>query len=220
MRLLKSTAILLAFVLLAAFVHSHPAHAADDGFNIITSPLPINLSAKPGTTASANIRVKNGGTSTEKLKVSLMKFSAYGEEGKPAIADRAPGDDYFDWVSFSPATFDAPPNEWITVTMTIKLPADAAFGYYYAAVFSRANAPVITSKKENVLVGSAAVLVLLDAQVAGADRTATITTFTANKRFYEFLPADFTIKIHNSGNVHLIPTGNIFITRGSKKVAT
>ena len=191
-----------------------------EGFNLVTSPLPINLQATPGSTVSADIKVKNGATKTEKLKVSLMKFSAYGEEGKPSIQDRATGDDYFDWVTFTPEVFDAPPNEWITVKMTIKLPPAAAFGYYYAAVFSRANAVKPSSTRENVLVGSTAVLVLLDAKVPGAKRTASISSFSASKRFYEFLPSTFTAKIHNSGNVHLIPTGNIFIKRGSKNVAT
>jgi len=214
---------LLVFVavLCGGLIHTPTGSAqTNEGFNLVTSPLPINLQAAPGTTVSADIKVKNGATKTEKLKVSLMKFSAYGEEGKPSLQDRAEGDDYFDWVSFTPEIFDAPPNEWITVKMTIKLPLNSAFGYYYAAVFSRANAVKPSSTKENVLVGSTAVLVLVDAKVPGAKRTANISSFKASKRFYEFLPADFTAKIHNSGNVHLVPTGNIFITRGRKAVAT
>jgi hypothetical protein len=47
-----------------------------------------------------------------------------------------------------------------------------------------------------------------------------IVSFQANKRFYEFLPASFDVKLHNNGNVHLIPHGNIFITRGHKQVAS
>src|SRR5476649_2713616 len=79
---------------------------ADNSFNLVTSPLPISLAGPPGSTLTTDIRVKNGGTSTTQLKVTLMKFSAYGDEGKPAIADRGPGDDYFDWVTFSPQVFD------------------------------------------------------------------------------------------------------------------
>jgi hypothetical protein len=191
----------------------------DQGFNLITSPLPISLSGEPGTTLSADIRVKNGGTKMERLKVGLMKFSAYGEEGKPAIDEREPGDDYFDWVTFSPSVFDAPPNEWKTVKVTIKLPQTAAFGYYYAAVFSRAGNPQ-SSGKQNVLVGSTAVLVLVEAKVPGAKRAVEVTSFQADKRFYEFLPASFSVKLRNTGNVHLVPAGNIFISRGKKEVAS
>jgi hypothetical protein len=218
---------LLLGVLLAAIFgvgsRLQPASAQqppDQGFNLVTSPLPISLSGDPGTTLTADIRVKNGGTQTEQLKVGLMKFSAYGEEGKPAIDEREPGDDYFDWVTFSPQQFTAPSNEWKTVKITIKLPQTAAFGYYYAAVFSRAGAQPEQSGKQNVLVGSAAVLVLVEAKSANARRTAKVDNFTVSKRFYEFLPADFSIKIHNGGNIHLVPTGNIFIKRGNSTVAT
>jgi len=222
MRVLKLS---VAFIGIAMLVFITPAVKAatppvDNSFNLVTSPLPINLIGKPGTVVSTDIRVKNGSAKTEKLKVTLMKFSAYGEEGKPAIAEREPGDTYFDWVSFTPQTFDAPQNEWITIKMTINIPTSAAFGYYYAAVFSRASAPERSSSKENILVGSTAVLALLDVQVPGANRTAKIASFTSDRRFYEFLPAKFSIKIRNSGNVHLIPTGNVFISRGSKQLAS
>ena len=195
------------------------AQTNEGSFNLVTSPLPINLKAKPGTSVSADIRVKNGNAATEKLKVTLMKFNAYGEEGKPGLTDREAGDDYFDWVSFSPSVFDAPPNEWITVKMTINLPKTAAFGYYYAAIFSRANEAPKPQAKQSILIGSTAVLVLLDADVPNAKRAASIVSFSADKKSYEFLPAAFTVKIKNDGNVHLVPNGTIFISRGGKTVA-
>jgi len=188
-------------------------------FNIFTSPLPIDLTGPPGSTLSTDIRVKNGGDTNETFKVTLMKFSAYGDQGKPAIHDRGPGDDYFDWVSFSPQTFAAPPNVWQTVKMTINLPSTAAFGYYYAVIFSRAGDTPTHTNKENVLVGSSAVLVLVDAQVPGAKRAAQVVSFTSDKHVYEFLPATFQVKLHNSGNVHLIAHGDIFISKGGKTVA-
>lgn len=211
----------LAVLLLAANGFDGVAKAQTDGsFNLITSPLPINLAAKPGTTLTTDIRIKNGSVATEKLKVSLMKFQAYGEEGKPSLADRETGDDYFDWVSFSSETFDAKPNEWVTIKMTIRLPASAAFGYYYAVVFSRAGEREKPKDKQNVIVGSTAVLVLVDAQVPNAKREVSISNFSADRKSYEFLPATLTVKLKNTGNVHVIPTGNIFITRGGKNVAT
>lgn len=196
------------------------AQSADNSFNLVTSPLPINLTAKPGAVLKADIRVKNGSINPEKLKVSLMKFSAYGEEGKPALIDREAGDDFFDWVSFSPSAFTAPSNEWVTVKMTIKLPDTAAFGYYYAVVFSRDGEAPQAQGRQNVIIGSTAVLVLVDVQVPNAKREANIVSLQLDKNIYEFLPAKFSIKVKNSGNVHLVPTGNIFITRGDKTIST
>jgi len=192
----------------------------DKTLNLITSPLPINLQTPPGTSVSTDLRIKNGSTYPENLKVSLMKFSAFGDTGKPAIQDRGPGDDYFDWVHFSETTFTAPPDQWVTLKMTINVPAKTGFGYYYAVVFSRAGQPAKPAAGQNVLLGSTAILVLLDVTAPGAVRNASIAGFTVDKHAFEFLPATFSIKVHNSGNIHLVPTGNIFIKRGATLVAT
>ena len=216
MRVIKySAAVVLGLVFLAV-AHSTPVHAAGS-VDLSTSPLPISLSAAPGTSISTDIRIKNN-SQAQTIKVSLMKFSAYGESGKPALQNREPGDDYFDWASFSPSVFTAPTGQWQTVKMTIKIPKDGAFGYYYAVVFTPNN--VKPTGKGNVLLGSTAVLVLLDVQNPHAKRSLQIVSFIADKRFYEFLPANFSLKLHNNGNVHLLPHGNIFINRGSKQVAS
>jgi hypothetical protein len=195
----------------------HPVRA--EGFNLITSPLPISVSGKPGSSITTQIRVQNGATTDLQLKVSLMKFRAYGEEGKPQLLNRQAGDDYFDWVSFNPTDFDAPPGEWKTVTMTIRLPQSAAFGYYYAVIFSAADAPPNAPQK-NVIIGSSAVLVLVDAQNPNAHRSLTLANFTADHRSYEFLPANFAVRLHNEGNIHLAPEGDIFIYQGKRLVST
>src|SRR6185503_7716501 len=105
-------------------------------FNLTTSPLPILLATKPGQTVTTNLRVENSGTEAVNLRVDLKKFSANGASGKPLLSNRGPKDSYFDWVSFSPQRFRAEPGVWNNVTMTINVPPDAAFGYYYAPVFS------------------------------------------------------------------------------------
>ncbi len=217
------TIIALAVVLVSGFIA--PLHASAetagpvDGLNLTTSPLPVSLSGVPGSTLTTDLRIKNNNPLTEKLKVTLMKFSAYGEEGKPAIADREEGDTYFDWVKFTPSVFDAPPNEWKSIKMTITLPKTAAFGYYYAAAFSRATIQTPASR-QNVILGSTAVLVLVEAKVGNVKREAAISQFTATKSMYEFLPAKFTVKLRNTGNIHMVPSGAVIIKQGKKQIAS
>jgi hypothetical protein len=192
--------------------------AADTGLNLVTSPLPINLVTTPGSTVSAQLKVKNGGDQPETLNVGLMKFSAYGDEGKPRLLDREKGDDYFDWVSFSDNDFVVNPNEWKTITMNIKVPPTAAFGYYYAVTFSRKSEMNAGGPRATKVVGATATLVLLEVRVPNAVRKIEVLQFSTPQQIYEFLPVTFNIKLKNSGNVHVVPTGNIFIDRfGEKK---
>lgn len=192
-----------------------------EGLSLNTSPLPINLVAKPGTTVTTQLRVMNSGTQTDNLQVGLMKFSSYGESGKPILEDRGPGDSYFDWVHFSEPTFVAEPKVWKTITMTINVPKSAAFGYYYAVTFARvAQADTPSVAHQTVVHGATATLVLLEAQVPNAKRQVDVLSFLAEHGIYEFLPASLNVRLHNSGNVHVAPGGNIFISQGGKVVST
>ena len=192
-----------------------PAHAqtAEAGLRLITSPLPISLITEPGKTVTTELKVKNGGTEKEALKIDLMKFKAYEESGKPQLLEREPGDDFLNWVTFSESTFTLAPDEWKTITATFAVPETASFGYYYALVFSRAQ-DAKADQNQTAVVGGTAVLVLLEARVPDAKRGVTVTEFSVKKKFYEFLPATFNIKLKNTGSVHIAPRGNIFIDQG------
>jgi hypothetical protein len=198
-----------------------PAQAADPKpLNLITSPLPINLIVDPGKSVTTEIRVKQNSGEDARLKVDLMKFGAYGTEGKPELLDRGPADSYFDWVKFDKTTLTAPNNVWQTVKMTINVPKTAAFGYYYAVVFSRAGDDTRPDTgNTNAIKGGTAVLVLLDAHTAGAKRQVAIDSVQSTHGVYEFLPATFNVALHNTGNVHVVPHGNVFIMKGKKQIA-
>lgn len=192
-----------------------------EGLSLTTSPLPISLIALPGTTVTTQLRVRNSGTQTETLQVGLMKFQAYGEEGKPILLDRGPADSYFDWVHFSQTQFTAEPGVWKTITMTIDVPKSAAFGYYYAVTFSRANQTGIKAGTRGTSIhGAAATLVLLEARVPGAKRQIDVLSFTPDHHWYEFLPVGFSLRLHNAGNVHAAPIGSIFISKGGGQTIT
>jgi hypothetical protein len=191
--------------------------ATDGGLNLVVSPLPINLVTEPGSTVSAQLKIKNGGLQPETLEAGLMKFSAYGDEGKPRLTDREKGDDYFDWVSFSEKDFILNPNEWKTITVNITVPKTAAFGYYYAVTFSRKNEEIPGGPRATKVIGATASLILLEVRVPSAVRDIEVLDFSTPKKVYEFLPITFSIKLKNKGNVHVAPKGNIFIDRWGEK---
>ena len=191
------SAFLLIISCLVFSVSSAQAQAEDGGLRLTTSPLPINLSVEPGSSVSTQLRIKNDGAQKETLKIDLMKFKADGESGAPLPLDREPGDDFFDWVHFSEDTFDIDSNQWKTINATFDVPETAAFGYYYAIVFSRAAEASAEAGKSQIA-GGTAILVLLEAKVPNAKREVTVTSFSADQKWYEFLPATFTVKLKNT----------------------
>jgi hypothetical protein len=103
--------------------------------------------------------------------------------------------------------------------MSVDVPKSAAFGYYFAVEYLRAETDQAQPGK-TVARGAVATFILLNADAAGAKRQADITSFSADRKSYEFLPATFTVKVRSSGNVHVAPHGNIFIMRGSKQIGS
>jgi hypothetical protein len=191
-----------------------PAKRPSAPLDLTTSPLPITLAAKPGASVSTTIKVKQSGGNTEQLRTRLLKFGAYGEEGKPRLSERGPGDDYFDWVTFDKPTFTAPNDVWQEVKMTIKLPKTAAFEYNYAVEFTRVGDELSPGGNQSGIAGGTAVLVLLDAQAPGEKRSLNLESFSVKHRVVEFLPTTFSAKFYNNGNVFIQPGGNIFVSQG------
>jgi hypothetical protein len=222
LKFLSISALLLIFCFsLPASAQTTPASPAGGGeLRLTTSPLPINLNTAPGSSISTPLKIKNDGNQSENLKVTLMKFNADPTTGATILSDRESTDSYFDWVTFSDPTFTLPPGEWKTITATFNVPESASFDYYYAIVFFRADQQVKPGDRQTVLNGGTATLVLLTANVPGAKKQLTVDQFSVSKNIFEFLPATFTTRIKNTGNVHIIPHGNIFISRGNQTVAT
>jgi hypothetical protein len=207
--------LLLGFLLLPL---TASALTPTEGNNLQISPLPIELTTKPGTSTSADLRVRNAGSQPERLQIRLLKVT---EDDNGGVHLTPPGktDDWANWVSFSRNVFDAPPNQWQTINMTINVPKNAAFGYYFAVEYMRANENT-PQPGQTAAQGAVATFILLNADAPGASRAAQVVSFTADRKSYEFLPANFTVKVRSTGNVHVAPHGNIFISRGSKQIGS
>jgi len=209
---------LVAALIIPVFASPVITHAqtATEGINLQISPLPIELTTKPGTSTGSDLRVRNAEDQDEKLQVRLLAVSE-DNNGNVHLSNPGPTDEWVKWVSFSRNSFDAPAGAWQTIHMTVNVPKSAAFGYYFAVEYLRANEPAPQPGK-TVAHGAVATFILLNADAPGARRQAAIASFSADRKSYEFLPATFTVKVKNTGNVHVAPFGNIFIAKGGKQV--
>lgn len=177
--------------------------------NLTVSPVSINLAANPGETVSSQIKVRNNNSAKEYLRLSVLKFTS-SRSGSPVIADITATDEFGRWVSFDEPEFTLDANEQKTLRFKIEIPKDAALGYYYAVKIERIQ-DVTPGSKQTAVQGAPAIPVLLEVRSPNAKRELAITDFTTDSPFYEYLPVQFKVVVKNSGNIHSIPVGDIFI---------
>jgi hypothetical protein len=216
---IKALSILVTGALLTGmFIVPKALGQNNSGFNVSTTPVVANLETKPGVSTYTKIQVKNNNLTTERIRVNLLKFTSNNIDGAPQLIEPDQNDEFVKWVKFSETKLDAEPNVWKTVDVTISPPASAAFGYYYAVVFTRDDESTGAQTKITNLTGAVAVPILLDVNAPGEIRKADITSFKSDRNVFEFLPANFNVELKNSGNTHVAPRGNIFITKGGKSI--
>jgi len=182
-----------------------------NGSIITTSPISVDLTAKPGSAATTTLQVENNSSKPITLSVHLEMFKAYGSNGQARIYKPPLYIPSLSWVHFSKTTFVALPNIWNSIKMAINLPKTAALGYYYAVLFVPNNK--LHDRGNTTIKGANAILVLLDAQTSYSNDSLMVKSFQSNKKVYQYLPASFSVDVENTGNIYTIPQGDIYISR-------
>jgi hypothetical protein len=189
---------------------SGQANAA--GISLTTSPVSEVITAKPGTTATAVLHVENNGPEPIPMKIKLFTFGAEGTSGKPALEQPTSADTFLSWAHFSPDGFMAQVNVPVAITMTLDIPSTANLGYDIGVAFEPVTASSVASSGA-AITGTNVILVLLNTKTSNESPSLSLSSFTATRKLYEYLPATFSINVHNSGNIFLAPGGDIFISK-------
>jgi hypothetical protein len=210
---------LIVTTVLGVLMPAGASAASVQGTSLSTSPVSVDLHGQPGTSVTTTFQVENNQTVPVLISVQLETFRADGTSGQAQIIPPSPDNPSLNWVSFSKTEFIAQPNVWTPVQMTINLPRTAALDYYYAVLFKPAVS-VTKGKDQDIVKSENAILVLLDADNGTAKPHLEVTGFTASKKLYEYLPANFSVTVRNDGNVYLPPNGDIFISRSSNFSST
>lgn len=218
MALKKIIAIILICVLVAVSATGlffHPALAADETgeFSIQVSPSPLFVALNPGETKTVELKIRNNGLKSEDLKIYCRSFTLSDNSSEIRLDDQTPA--YIDeMVSFSQENFTVKAGEWFTQRLIFKIPEEAGFSYSFAVVIDRQKDAEQTSGQTS-LRGSVAVFALINVNRPDAQRRISIKHFSISQGIYEYLPAEFTITVQNTGNTIVQPYGNIYIESGS-----
>lgn len=192
---------------------------APAGINLTLSPTFVNLITDPGESVDTNVRITNNNNFTEYLKIEVRTFEPSADGNSPVIRPIGEGDSFADWVKFSETEFSIGPNENKVIDIEINAPETSALGYYYAFMITRQNTE--TDPSNASIAGGTAVLALLEVRSDNAKRELQIEDFKPEKLFYEYLPAELKVTVRNTGNIHVIPVGDMFIdSMTNKEVST
>lgn len=192
------------------------AGSAGQGLEI--SPPVVELSADPGQTVTATIRVRNVTSGDLIAKGQADDFGAGTDEsGQPKLLLDEEGAGRYTlrhWVSGVPDLRLAP-QELKTSTIKITVPANAEPGGHFGVIRFTAVPPDLqgTGVALSASVGS---LVLLKVSGAVKDDLSLLEFSTWQKErkhgFFEHGPVDFLVRVKNTGTVHEKPQGTIEVT--------
>lgn len=202
--------LVLASLFMVQGVVGVSAQSADSTFSLQVSPSPLVLTLKPGETRDVDLKIRNAGTQTEKLKIELKEF-AVKEDESLELLDTEPVL-LSSWIKVKEPVFNVDAGQWYTQNIHMQVPEDAGFSYSFTFVISR-NIPEKKVDGGAAIQGSVAVFALLGIDREGAKRQFNVETVSSSRRVYEFLPANFSVKIKNTGNTIVQPIGNVFIQR-------
>jgi hypothetical protein len=210
---MKRNRILLASLLLAVgvFALKLPAQA------LTVSPPTYDYTLNPGDTIRDTIKLYNEGTTPLTVYPEIYNFTyTEGDEtsGTPSFypADEVKnGFELGPWITTSSQPVTLQPGERTSQDFTIAIPKNASPGSHFGSIQLKSAPSTGTGGPTVSLVGGTGILILV--RINGAvDDTMAVTRFGGDKLVYTSLPIDFHTRLENRGNIHLRPTGNIFVT--------
>ncbi|MBL8122068.1 hypothetical protein JNM87_04950, partial [Candidatus Saccharibacteria bacterium] len=189
------------------------AAQTEQGFSLQVSPSPLIATVKPGEDTVLELRIRNTNVTSQALKMGIKSFSTDDATGQIKLGQDNPVS-VRDIVSFDQPTFTLKAGEIYTQRIHIRAPEDSGFSYNFAVTIAQQNAPK-PKKGQSAIAGSVAVFTLINVDRPGAVRKFEVSSVSVTKRTYEYLPASIQLKLKNTGNTDVQPTGSVFIQRKS-----
>lgn len=191
-------------------------------FNLEVSPAKVNQMVEPGGEFVQTYRVGNYSGEDQDIFVYTSDFAVTSEEGSlryfEAEGESAGRYSLSGWIDIPTPKIRIPDGRVREVDVAVTIPVDAEAGGHYAAVFFQSQPPEGLEDGEGTQIGSVSrIAALLLLTVPGdVDENMTLTDFFAEKNVYWDSNPDvvLTSMVQNNGNVHMIPSGVIFMRGG------
>lgn len=181
---------------------------------LTVSPVKLELAGDPGQTVTGTFDLMNEQDSEMTFYVSFSNFEAQGETGSPNFVDSDEG--LATWMHLVPeesTSVTLASGEVQTFTYQIDIPADAAPGGNFGAIFWGTNPAEQTDDELGLALGAkVGILVFLTVSGDIEENGGFLEFDTLNgQRVFNELPVSFFYRIQNSGGDRIIPMGTIKI---------
>lgn len=191
------------------------ASAASPAGTTVSPPV-YDLQASPGQTIVQKMTVHNDADVSQSYTPVVNTIAPANEQGGLAFGPTN-SNDLSGWITVAPSKLDLPAGQSGEFMITVKVPANASAGGHYATVFAKSETGSVNVNGASLtpLIGTSLLL-----KVAGnLTESADVVEFsTSRARLIPGEPIDFSVRVRNTGNVHVRPQGTIQIFRDNVKV--
>lgn len=204
-----------SLVLIGAVLAPFIVHAQGT-MSLSVSPTLFEMTANPSQEWSSSVRVINPNPYDLTLYAEVMNFAPQGEAGQgrfiPVIESETQGSTIAEWLRFERTEFVVPAEQTIELPFRIDVPENAQPGGHFAAILIGTKPPETNNNRSRVET-SQVVTTLLFLRVSGeVVEEGSIRSFRPLESILERPEATFELRFENTGNVHILPQGEIRIS--------
>lgn len=215
----KVNFILLSFILSLAFFTLTPIHQAHAQAGVSISPALIEETLDPGFSKEYTIDIVNLRNIEQTFYITTRNISDVRAGGVPVFAREnaeITGLELADWIQLSETEITLQEGESRSISFVMNVPDEASPGSHFGGVFFSVEAPEMQNSGAGV---GYQVANIISIRVSGdINESAGIRQFSTDKFLYGTQDVTFNVRIENTGNVLIRPSGplEIFNMLGQK----
>lgn len=182
---------------------------AQPALALTVSPAKLEIAGDPGAVVTGSVEIFNEQSEAKTFYTSFENFEPRGESGAPYFVGAKDG--LATWMT-TVDQITLQPGEHQEIPYTVKIPASADPGGYFASIFFGSQPGVARGDSDVVIGGKVGILVLLRVNGEVAEQGGLIDfQIKDHARVVNHLPVAFEYRLNNAGADRIVPKGEITV---------
>lgn len=212
---LLTLAIILTSLVLGDFAFCQAVQAqTTDKLTLTIAPPLIKINLQPGEVWQSAIKVVNNNNQDTAIYLQALDFTSSDNGGVMFIPKNSGEENQSfalsQWLRFESGPIVIPAQASEEIPFVIELPATAEPGGHYAAILAGTKPGENISGSGIKISSLLASLIMLEVKGELVEK-AQIREFSTDKKIYSEPVVNFTVRLENTGNIHIQPQGEIKI---------